>query len=912
MMTLHKKALLALLVAFSLPLIPGCKDLGGKGATDSDVDQVSGDETTVAEPAFEPIRINSAPTDLVGYAGQSATFSVTASSGSKLSYQWFHNGSPIAGATSASLSFVIAGTADAGTYKVKVSNSSTETSSAAKLYVNELPEITGEPQDVTIYPGETAVFSVDATGDNIEYQWQARSLTGWKTLDTTTDTLVVENVDTSTTKQYRVKVKNDGGQKTSRTSRINLKSVISIATQPADQLVAAGDNASFAVEASGYGTLSYQWLKAGSPISDGSKFQGANTARLSVLNVSPADANLYSVVIVNGDGITASSNSAALSLIGPAVVTVNPKDTTLYTGQSGALKIAASGDAPISYQWQKLSGSTWQNLSGATSAQLSFSSVSSGTAGQYRCVVSNAGASDVSNSAAVTVLNSATLTQSPQSQTAQVGDSVTFKVSASGDNLQYEWSKNGQVITGSGDTLSFASVRELDEATYSCRVFNAGSSARCSSFSLNILSPISIIKQPVSQTTYEGGSVSLSVDAGGDPTPSVEWYHNNALVGTGNTLALNNITLDQAGDYQCLVKNELGSLECDVATVTVSQSVTILNQPKDTTVNEGSDLTLTVQATGENLTYKWLKDGTNLINNAAVLTLTNLTSEDTGTYSCRVWNNNSSAVCADFTVSVNGKITILQQPQAARAYEDDTISLTVGHSGGSDTRVQWYHNGSVLADTGNTLTLSPLVMSQAGDYHCVVSNSVNSVTCDTIAVEVLEKVRITKQPSNQILQLGGNIVLDVEASGALPITYQCYKDNTLLITTNSVTDLVIPSGTATDSGSYYCVVSNEGSSATSNVADITILADATGSVMLSWNVPQYRANGETLAKGDIQGYNIYVSNQLEGSYDQVKSTSTTSAQVTGLAPGVYYFRLTTVDNSGLESTMSSPVPITIL
>ena len=910
MMTFHKKALIAALMASWLPLMSGCKELGGENASESEANEISQPETGVTEPSFSPIRIHSAPLNLVGYPNQTATFEVVASSEASLTYQWFHNGEAISGATNATLFFSIAGIADAGTYEVVIKNSSTEARSSANLVVDDLPEITGEPKDVTIYPGETAVFTVDATGSDLSYKWQARSLSGWTTLDETSDTLVVENVSTSTKKQYRVKVSNDGGGKTSRTTRINLKQAISITSQPSDQLVAEGQNARFSVTASGYGTLSYQWLKAGSPISENSKFQGTRTASLGIANIISSDASLYSVVVTNGDGIKATSNTAELAIMGPAAVTVQPIDTTLYSGQSGTLKIAASGDKPISYQWQKLSGGSWQNVSGATSAQLSFSSATASTAGQYRCAVSNAASSDVSRSATVTVKQSVSISQSPQSQAAQVGDSVTFRIAASGDNLQYEWRKNGQVIPGNTSTLSFASIRELDEATYGCRVYNEGSSQNCSSFSLDIQSPVAIITQPVSQTTYEGGSTSLTVSASGDPTPTVEWYHDSKLVGTGKTLALNYVTLAQAGDYRCLVKNTIGSVYCDPVTLTVNESVAIISQPTNMTADEGSELVLTLEAKGDGLNYAWTKDGV-AVGNSATLTLSDLTDSNAGTYSCRVWNDSSSDNCSSFTVSINGKISITKQPVATSGYEGDAVKLSVAHTGLSDTKVQWYRNGSLLAATSATLTLSPLTMDQAGDYHCIVSNSVNSVTCSTASVKVLEKVRITKQPSSQILPEGEDIVLDIQATGALPITYQCFKGNSLLITTSSVQDLIIPASTASDTGDYYCVVSNEGTSATSNIAEISILANNDGAVLLSWQAPAYRTNDEQLSAHEIQGYNIYMSTTANGTYEQVKTTSGTSAEITGLANGTYYFKLSTLDNSGLESALSAPVAVEI-
>jgi len=738
------RLILAVIFISSLTALSGCnEDLSSQGYKYSP--DLTGPAPDNADTHGASIAISSPPRDVNGFTGDTATFSVTAHSSSSLHYQWFHNGNLIAGATSSSLSFVIGSNADAGTYLVEISNDSDTLSKSAQLTVGSAPDITRQPLDVSLYPGDTAVFTVAATGDNLQYEWQTRSLTGWETTTTTTDTLVVEDVSTSTTTQYRVKVKNGGGTKTSRTTRINVKSDLSISSQPISVTTTAGANVNFSVTASGYGTLSYQWYKAGTAISNGSKFSGSNSATLGISSVTNADASLYHVVVSNQDGFTLASNPAQLSLSGPIAITVNPTDTKLYTGQSGSLNVGATGDGPISYQWQKWNGSSWSYVSGATSARLTFSAASTGNAGLYRCAIKNSVSSQVSATATVTVLESVKITQSPASLTVAEGSSAKFTVAASGDNLQYEWTKDGQVISGNSSSLTFAAARSTDAATYGCRVFNAGSSVRCSSFTLAVQSQVSISQQPVSATGYEDGSVTLAV----------------------------------------------------------------------------------------------------------------------------------------------------------------------AHTGDSSTSVKWYRNGVLVASGKQSLTLSPLSMSDAGSYQCEVSNSVNTLKCNSVTVTVLEKVRITKQLSSQVLTAGDLITLDIAATGALPITYRCFKDGTLLVTSTSPTDLIIPGSTESDSGSYYCEVSNAGSRVTSTSATITVLVDYKGTIELAWSAPASREDGSSLTNHEIQRYNIYMSTNRYSGFELAKSTETTSAAIGGLAPNTYYLSLTTVDTNNMESMRSSPVAVRV-
>ncbi len=118
-----------------------------------------------AEPANQTVTV-----------GQTATFAVVAGGAAPLSFQWQKDGSSVPGATAASYTTPPTATTDNGsTFDVIVSNSAGNvTSSAATLNVTGVaPTITTQPANQTVTAGQTATFSVVATGTApLSYQWQ--------------------------------------------------------------------------------------------------------------------------------------------------------------------------------------------------------------------------------------------------------------------------------------------------------------------------------------------------------------------------------------------------------------------------------------------------------------------------------------------------------------------------------------------------------------------------------------------------------------------------------------------------------------------------------------------------------------------------------------------------------------------
>jgi hypothetical protein len=255
------------------------------------------------------------PASVTVTAGQPATFSVVASGTAPLSYQWRKNTANIAGATASSYTTAATTTADSGSkFDVVVKNSAGGiTSSQATLTVNAAsaaPTITTQPANQTVTAGQTATFSVVASGTApLSYQWRKNTanITGATAASYTTP--ATTSADNGA--KFDVIVSNSLGSATSNQATLSVNATPvapTITTQPANQTVTAGQTATFSIVASGTAPLTHQWQKNGAAIT------GATAASYTTPVTTTADSGeLFRVVVSNSAG-NITSNSATLTV----------------------------------------------------------------------------------------------------------------------------------------------------------------------------------------------------------------------------------------------------------------------------------------------------------------------------------------------------------------------------------------------------------------------------------------------------------------------------------------------------------------------------------------------------------------------------------------------------------------------
>jgi len=846
---------------------------------------VSGTCSPAATSSTATLTVNSAPsvtgnpTSQTLCSGTATTFTASAT-GTSLTYQWRRNSSNLSntgvytGATTATLSISDVAGLGGSTFDCVVSGtcSPSATSSTATLTVNSAPSVTGNPASQTLCPAAATTFTVSATGTSLTYQWRKNSSnlsnTGVYT-GATTATLSISDVTGFGGSTFDCVVSGTcSPAATSSTATLTVNSVPSVTGNPASQTLCAGAATTFTVSATGT-SLTYQWRRNSSNLSNTGVYTGATTATLSISDVAGLGGSTFDCVVSGTCSPSATSSAATLTVNSAPSVTGNPDSQTLCPGVATTFTTSATGTG-ITYQWRRNSSNLSNTgvYTGATTATLSVSDVTGLGGSIFDCVVSGTcSPSSTSGTATLTVNAVPAISGNPVDQTQCPGQATTFTVSATGTSLTYQWRKNSSNLSNSGvytgattATLSISDVAGLGGSTFDCVVSGVCSPAATSNTAtLTVNSAPSVTGNPDSQTLCPGVATTFTTSATGTGI-TYQWRRNSSnLSNTGvytgattATLSVSDVTGLGGSTFDCIVSGTCSpAATSNTATLTINSVPNVSASPSASTICAGDNTSFVVAATGTGLTYQWQVDqgsGFGNVSNGApyggattaTLSVTSATSVLNGyIYRCVVSGTCSpSANSNGAMLTINTAPGITGHPSNQTQCPGGSTTFTVSATGTSLT-YQWRRNSSNLSNAGvyagattATLSISDVTGLGGSIFDCVVSGTCSpTATSNTATLTVNSAPSINTQPSSTTICHNSNASFTIDASGTT-LTYQWQENqgsgysnlsSTSIYTGVTTATLTISAASTAMSGYMYrCVVNGCSSNLNSNDVTLTV------------------------------------------------------------------------------------------
>jgi hypothetical protein len=565
--------------------------------------------------------------------------------------------------------------------------------------------------------------------------------------------------------QYRDVFTNPAGTATTTAAILTVDAAPIVTSNPTNQAINAGQNATFTAAASGNPTPTVQWLvsvNGGATFSDvnnGGVYSGATSTTLRItgagasMNGDEYEAAFSNTLAGAGSPSTVTTSSAILNVDFTPTVTTNPTNQSVVAGGNTSFAATATGNPAPAVQWQVSTngGATFSNVtnggfySGATTATLSITGATGVLNGyEYQVVFSNtllgAGSPSTATSSAATLSVGfpPTVTTNPTNSTVNTGGNTSFTAAATNGfpaltTVQWQLSTNGGAtfsnVTNGGfysgattTTLTITGAIASQNANEFEAVFSNADNLSATTMAANLIVDFAptVSANPTNQTVVAGNNTSFLSTATGNPAPAVQWQ-----VSTDGGATFNDIT--NGGVYG----------GATTPTLSITGATTAMNayeyEAVFTNTLSGAGSPSSATTTSATLTVDFAPTVTTNPTNQTILAGAN------ATFTAAATNGNPASTTVQWQASTDGGVTFTNLSNAGFYSGVTTATLTV---------------------TSATPALDHY------DYRAEFSNAANLVattTAATLAVQFAPVV--TVNPINAMATAGGAVTFSALATG---------------------------------------------------------------------------------------------------------------------------------------------------
>lgn len=747
------------------------------------------------------------------------------------------------------------------------------------------PKITKEPVGATLFAGETAVLSVEATGSNLTYQWRLNDV---PLEGKTAATLEIQNFAAANVGSYSVRVKNDAGEVVSSNADRALATRVSGRLMDIDYT--AHRNAAFGVKtgpaAVGRATDDF-WNVYSRDVSSDVDWRAGGT--VSNLKWTDGAATTASLTVTNAEGawFTLSDDAMLESYLYPLSrsgaigsrfdnLPAQRYDIYVYahgqtTNENASIELKVGGASVGTRTTSAAPG--WDGPAWVDGNQfVTFYGIEV-PAGASVEIISRADAADIAVINGIQLAaqpSTLRIVTQPQSQTVAIGASADFSVQAQGEGtLTYQWLRNGAEIAGAtSSTFSIESAELSDAGGYSVRVRND---------SATVISQVA----------------TLAVSAGND--------------GQGNLL---NVDYGTISDYgRKIGPAAVGLNTNDHWNVYSRDSQSLVEAPQGM---KWSDGTLAgAQMTVQNADGAW---GSN--------------AEDMMMHTYLYPTSRVGDIASTFSAIPAGLYDLFVYAHGQPADENGVIEVIVNGishgikstSDASDWDSPGWTEGKeyvLFANVDIPTNATVQIVAKPGVSGLSVINGVQFLSAPLAPAPPT----ILTQPQSVAAFVGETFTLNVTADGSRPLTYQWRLGGTNLTALSRFVGVNTPYLTVSnalprDAGQYSVVVMNSLGEVTSSNAVVTVAIDT--------NAPQVAITSPTAGAHDTSGFSLQGSVTDNNAIASVTwfrngvlmgnlTLADGKFSVTGLrlAPGVNLIRVVAVDVAGNEAAAEVSASFTV-
>ena len=238
-------------------------------------------------------------------------------------------------------------------------------------------------------------------------------------------------------------------------------------------------------------------------------------------------------------------------------------------------------------------------------------------------------------------------------------------------------------------------------------------------------------------------------------------------------------------------------------------------QPVGGTIREGTDYTFSVGVIGSPpFTYRWYKNNLPIgYGTEKDLQIFDATVNDDANYYCVISNNGYSAQSDTVKLNVLTPPVIVTQPTSINTNPSTTVFFNTSATGSGPITYDWYKENQLISSSvNNLLYVFNTQTTDLGNYYCVISNEVGSVTSNTVQLTLNTPLVVVTLPSNITLNPGQTLNTSLSCTGTTPITAQWRKDGVnckpVAVYNSGLIPLLIANIQEINDGSYDCILTN--------------------------------------------------------------------------------------------------------